>query len=192
MEKIEDIVNFAKKSYNLKTLQRFNDMPRALSESVAEHSFFVVLISRLLCNTFMQEYSLDVQKIIDMAIIHDLSEINLGDISHRVKVENPKFKVVLETLEKEQIVKLLSNKYYEKCLTEFIECSTLESIIVNLADVISVIIYTQNNVMLGNKNMIYILQGAIDRANHFLERLKSLYRFDFKREVSLENWGMFR
>jgi 5'-deoxynucleotidase YfbR-like HD superfamily hydrolase len=192
MQTIEDIINLAKKSYNLKTLQRFNDMPRALSESVAEHSFFVVLISRLLCGCFVDRYSLDVQKVTDMAIIHDLSEINLGDISHRVKVENPKFKAVLEALEKEQIVRLLSNKYYEKCLSEFIECSTYESIIVNLADVISVIIYAQNNMMLGNKNMINILQGAIDRANILLEQLESPYRFNFDQESSSKNWELFK
>ena len=177
--KMDEILDLAKKVYFLETLQRFNDIPRVKNESVAEHCYLVVLFTRMLYQVFMQKLSLNLQKMIDMAIIHDLAEVNLGDTSHRVKKLNPDLEATLNKIEVAELKNLLKDDYFVDCLREFNSQETFESKIVKLADILSVIVYAQNTLNLGNMNMLNILKGAVKRANQLLEELHETYRFDF-------------
>lgn len=73
-----DIITFAKIVGKLKTLKRAGWVKRGIKnpESVAEHSFRVVVLAMILSHG----KKLNVEKVLKMAVIHDLAEALVGDI----------------------------------------------------------------------------------------------------------------
>ncbi len=70
-------------------------------ESVAEHSFCVALLGLLLAE---QNLELDVNKVLRMALIHDLGEIYAGDFTPQDKIDkNHKFQ-----LEKQSVLQVFN------------------------------------------------------------------------------------
>ena len=70
-------INQLKQLYRQGWLQR--GIPKSLCESVAEHSFNMALLALLLMDQVSPE--LDRQKVLLMALIHDLGEIYAGDFT---------------------------------------------------------------------------------------------------------------
>ena len=76
-------------------------------ESVAEHSFCVALLGLFLTEQYPE---LDVNKVVRMALIHDLGEIYAGDFTPKDKIDkNQKFK-----LEKKSVLQVF-NKLPHGC-----------------------------------------------------------------------------
>ncbi|MCH8311162.1 MAG: Uma2 family endonuclease [Chloroflexi bacterium] len=71
--------------YRLAYLTRYSNMPRVKDESVAEHCFFVALKVIGLA----KEYDFNVGSAVTMAIIHDLPEIYLSDMTWETKTAFP-------------------------------------------------------------------------------------------------------
>ena len=70
-------------------------------ESVAEHSFCVALLGLLLADQYPE---LDVNKVVRMALIHDLGEIYAGDFTPKDKIDkNHKFE-----LEKKSVLQVFN------------------------------------------------------------------------------------
>lgn len=70
-------------------------------ESVAEHSFCMALLGLLLAEQYSE---LDINKVVKMALIHDLGEIYAGDFTPKDKIDkNHKF-----LLEKQSILQLFN------------------------------------------------------------------------------------
>jgi putative hydrolase of HD superfamily len=65
-----------------------HEIPQDRCESVAEHTFGVALISMIVADLYFPE--LDLQKVLRMALIHDLGEVYAGDIipKSRIKAEH--------------------------------------------------------------------------------------------------------
>ena len=80
-ESPDGIVDFLVSLYALKRIKRrgWEQHSIADGESVAEHSYFVALLSLLLADIF--EPALDRRKLLTMALIHDVVEIDTGDIT---------------------------------------------------------------------------------------------------------------
>jgi putative hydrolase of HD superfamily len=55
-----------------------NGLPKERCESVADHSFGVAMLAMLLVDIYFPD--LDVQKVLRMALIHDIGEVHTGDI----------------------------------------------------------------------------------------------------------------
>lgn len=66
-------------------VQRFHSAPYVVSQTVAEHSWGVAAIVMYLCPKDYKERS----KLIEAAIVHDIPEIEMGDIPAPVKWANP-------------------------------------------------------------------------------------------------------
>ena len=75
-----NFLKFFTDSGKLKTIPRGGWVLRGIKnpESVAEHTFRVALMARVLGK---QKHGLNVDKIIKMALIHDLCEVHAGDIT---------------------------------------------------------------------------------------------------------------
>lgn len=159
-EKLEEI-------YKLKNLVRYNNRARLKDETVAEHSFFVALMSLIICDTLNFDKETTYQALVK-AILHDMPEIDMNDITHDVK----------ERLNLAEIFEEYEAEYYLKNFKSFkslmnLQDGSLSSLVVLLADAESVKQFTQNEIMLGNnsKDMIKInkeCQSRIDKLERSL------------------------
>lgn len=130
--------------YKLKNITRYNNKAKLHNESVAEHSFFVSLITLHLC----EEYKLNdsqTLKCLIKAILHDMPEIDLNDITHDVKIK----------LKLHPILKVFEDEYYKKNYAKhaklFIEQDEIIDNIVELADGLSVLQFVEHELSLGNQ-----------------------------------------
>ena len=135
--------------YKLKCITRYNTKRHLKDESVAEHSFYVALISLLLC----KEYNLDKKTTMDAvikALLHDMPEIELNDITHDTK----------EKLNLAPILKKYEDEYYQKHFPEYAKLMMtnegITSTIVDIADAMSVLQYSDNEQLIGNIDEVII------------------------------------
>lgn len=151
------------KIYKLKNLNRYNNKNHIFKENVAEHSFFVSLISLELCNLF--DVSDDIRlKCLTKAILHDMPEIELNDITHDVKVRLDLYKML----------KTYEDKYYKENFPKQFELmSTSDDVvdlIVDLSDILSVKQFIDKEISVGNSSpdIINIKSDVSNRLNKLL------------------------
>lgn len=125
----------------LKRLQRTGWIESGVPdpESVADHSFRVALIALILSD----ENKLDSLKAVRMALIHDLAEAEIGDLTPTQKEVDPS---ALKRAEEEAMEKLLKKlsvsirHSYLEAWREFVESSTEEAHLVRDADKLDMIV----------------------------------------------------
>ena len=133
------ILNFFQRVMELKTVPRqgwknklgLNDV-----ESVAEHTYSTAILSMI----FSDLHGFDTEKIIKMALIHDLAESVIGDLTpnqipknKKNKLENTAMKQILKSLPKK-----ISNDYYH-IWDEYQKKSSNESIDLEYFIIVSVL-----------------------------------------------------
>lgn len=144
--------------YQLKNLVRYNTRQRLSNETVAEHSFFVALMSLMICDELKLSDELKL-RIIIKSLLHDMPEIEINDITHDVK-ERLNLRALLEKYEME---------YYENNFPKYVELmkddDTIETAVMCLADILSVRQYALHELELGNnsESMKKISRDAHDR-----------------------------
>ena len=131
--------------YQLKNIIRYNSRKRLVNESVAEHSFYVALFTLKICNDYNVDPRTEKRAIIK-ALLHDMPEIELNDITHDVK----------EKLNLRPFLKKYEDEYFD---THFSEYRSLmkkgdekTNAIVDYADTMSVYQYVLNEELLGNQS----------------------------------------
>lgn len=162
-----EIIKFINKIYALKDIIRYNNVPKIHQESVAEHLAFTTMIVAELS----KYYKFDLQKALLMAISHDYAEIYVNDIPYNIKRDNPELKLEYEKIENN----IYKNKfeYYYKYYQEYQKQETIEALIVKFADILSVLQYTHNEVLLGNEGyMREIYEDSKKRVELMKEKLK--------------------
>jgi len=163
---IKDLIKFANKVYPLQALIRYNHVQKVNNESVIEHTGFVAMLTLELGNY----YNFNMLKALKMAINHDKPEIYITDVPHSVKEMFPKLKEMIKICEYDALYKF--DKETRDTVMEFDGCLTPESKIVNLADVISCIQYSLNEMKFGHvdyMNKVYI--GSNERAIKLIKEL---------------------
>lgn len=129
--------------YKLKHIIRYNTRRHIKDESVAEHSFYVALISLMLC----KEKELDAKTTMDAvvkALLHDMPEIEINDITHDAK----------EKLKLRPYLKKYEDAYYKEHFPDYYQLMSqnkgIASTIVEIADAMSVLQYSDNEQLIGN------------------------------------------
>lgn len=160
------------KVYNLKFIQRYSITPRITNETVAEHSFFVATYAMEL----YKDYKFDLNKAVQMAIIHDFAESFIGDITLSTKTMCPDLVEAVSNAEKEVMFQNFPSFIYE-LYREYEQRTSVESLIVKLADTMQVKQYAGNEIELGNNSitMRSIFSRAIDDIDLF-ERKLAVYK----------------
>lgn len=160
------------KVYNLKFIQRYSITPRITNETVAEHSFFVTTYVMEL----YKDYKFDLNKAVQMAIIHDFAESFIGDITLSTKTMCPDLVEAVSNAEKEVMFQNFPSFIYE-LYREYEQRTSVESLIVKLADTMQVKQYTGNEIELGNNSitMRSIFSRAVDDIDLF-ERKLAVYK----------------
>jgi len=178
-----DINNLIHKIYIMRDLKRYNNAFRIKDESVAEHSYFVAM-SVLLLN---QIYNFDLNKAIQMALVHDCGEPFITDVPHDVKERFVELRNVLEDSEKIAIKEEYPREIFD-LFCEFEIGNTLEALVVELADVISCIQFSSSEVNLGNGYMKRVLVESVIRKEEL--ELKLLKHKKIKEgQTKIEEFG---
>lgn len=161
---------------NRDTLQRMSNMIRynnavhIHSENVAEHSFYVAMYTMAICD-FLHSGDVFRSVAIEKALIHDVHEIEISDIPHNVKHS-------MEGLA-EQCVRF-ENEYnathFPSLMAEYDKFSTVQKhlidLVVELADILSVRQYSQQEVEFGNvKRFGEIVENTNQRIDKCLNEL---------------------
>lgn len=153
---------------NLRNIVRFQTSPRNARETVAEHSFYVAAIVLKLHEYF----NFNLEKALSISLMHDYSEVYISDVPHSIKFAN---KDLADALEKAEY-KINNDKLSEefaKNIEEFNKLTTAEGCVVNLADVLSVLMYSRLEVKLGNKEyMREVYHKTFKRINKILDVAK--------------------
>ena len=146
---LSELENFAQTTYKLMHLLRYNIYPRIFPETVASHSYQVGILSLFLIEKYKKEYNIDELKILKLALIHDIGEVNGIDLPHPIKEKYPELNTITRESESEEIKNLLGEEYY-KLFLEYNFAATVENAIVEIADAMSCLIYAQEEIKLGN------------------------------------------
>ena len=161
------------KIMTLGEIVRYNDRKKIRKESVAEHSFYVAHNVVKICSLYNVPDEIK-HTALEMAIAHDIPEIFTGDIGYITKRDNPELAKALEITELKQLKKNMPEHYQAfKSYVEGLKNKDTASIIVKLADVISVLQYSNNEIDLGNSSseMDEINQDALERVELYLNLL---------------------
>lgn len=172
-----DIATFAKDIDVLRHLIRYQNCTRLINESVAEHSYYVAIFVLKL----REYYDFDLEKALKMALIHDIPESKISDVPHNIKMANPKLMDALEEAEANVTKEMLSNEA-ATMLDEFNTGSTAEGRVCQLADVLSVVLYADDEIKSGNKVFNYIAIKAIQRCKDVITRLDEFRNKNYTQE----------
>ena len=155
----------------MSNLVRYNNEIHNHSENVAEHSFYVAVYAMEICNIL--EVSDEIKlNCIQLALIHDIHEIELSDIPHNVKAKIPELSKICDEYEK---------KYNEEHFPN-IKNEGISKLIVLIADCLSVYQYSLNEIQVGNSGrFIKIRNSSHDRI------IKCLNKLDEESRTKLEN-----
>ena len=142
---------------DLSDLGRWQGKTVIKSESVAEHSFDVILFTRLLFAELFHDTSFEknnFNQVITYAIFHDVDELITGDIRHDVKYgDNGKeLRELLDTFIKNKIVLSFSDKSQSSniVLAYMLHADDICKSIVKVADWMSMSKYCFKETELGN------------------------------------------
>ena len=126
---------------------RYNNRVRIKDEDLAQHSYFVAYnIIRI-----GYDYSIDkniVQEAVCRAIIHDLDEQYCSDIPHDCKQAYPELRELVRNIGIEYIKSEAPEAY--DYFMDYSNKKDLANILVDLGDAISVLQYTNREILLGN------------------------------------------
>ena len=150
-------VNFLFEAATLKRLQRtgWQILGGANKESIAEHSFMVCVISFVLA----QNLKVNLEKILTMALFHDLSETRIGDI---YKLADLYVKTDEKKARRDVFSNLSNDKNALNILDEYDKKETLESKLVHDADTLALILELKQMIENGNLNACDWLQANIN------------------------------
>lgn len=162
-----DIATFSRDIDVLRSLIRYQNCNRLVNESVAEHSFYVASFVMKL----REYYDFNLERALKMALIHDIPESRISDVPHNIKMANPKLSAALEEAEN----KVLNDMFYPEGVTlvaDFNRTVSPEGKVCALADVLSVVLYANDEIKCGNKVFNYIAIKAIARCKEIVKSLE--------------------
>lgn len=164
-------MNLLEDVYRLKHIKRYSSVPCILKESVAEHGFFVAIITM----TLHSVYDFDLSAAIQIAVCHDLTEIELNDCPHVIKVKYPQIADAYEVCEADVLAKFPEN--IQDPIKEYIKQKSVAAKVVSLADVIQCVQYAEGEIKLGNTGyMAEVLSASKARIVKLRKELKGYER----------------
>ena len=163
-----DIATFSKDVDVLRSLIRYQNCNRLVNESVAEHSFYVAVFVLKL----REYYDFNLEVALKTALIHDIPEARISDIPHNIKLAYPEVAAALVKAEEKVTVDMLSEEA-NVLLKSFNHGDTVEGKICQLADVLSVVLYANDEIKCGNRIFNYIAIKAIARCKEIVASLEA-------------------
>lgn len=140
-------------------IRRYHTTPLLAQESVAEHTHFVSMITRVICYALEEAgRPVDVLRAVDLAMIHDYEEVVSGDIISTFKHSDSEFSSLLQRLTDKAIDQVFEPlpaglaAYYTEIWRNHANGS-IEGQIVSVADKLAGLAFAQEQLRLGNQFM---------------------------------------
>ncbi len=160
MEKMEKIIELLENIERLKNTPRlgFTYFGIKHPESVAEHSFMVVIISLILAHLRKKDgEDINIEKVLTMAALHELGEVLIGDLHRmtRLYIGND----IVEKAEVKAARDLLSllpeevNRELTETYLDFVKKKSTEAEIVLSADKLELLLYVYLLEKWGHRNL---------------------------------------
>lgn len=171
-------------SSRLQNIVRYSNSHKIQDESVAEHSFstalYCLVIGQELRNGGLE---IDVELAVKRALIHDIEESHSGDFIRTFKHSDPELAKAIEkaakSFAKKLFTEMASGPVAQNLLGmwENAKDRSLEGMLVEFADFLSVVSYVLREVSMGNRNLLMENAETLGTyANKFNDA-----RFDFVR-----------
>jgi len=155
---MEDIARFIL-NRSAAHIKRYHTTPMFAQESVAEHSHFVAMITRIMCYALEQAgFEVDTLRAVDLAMIHDYEEAISGDIISTFKHSEPELVDLLERLTDRAIDQVFETlpedlgQYYIG-LWRGHNAGSVEGEIVSVADKLAGLAFSHEQIRMGNQFM---------------------------------------
>ena len=145
------------KLYRLRNYIRYNNRNRITNEDVLQHTAVVSLYALL----FSEKFKCDREKLLKIALVHDLGELFTGEIPRNVKISSTKIADLFAQLEITSLNQFIPT--YGNYVKEYEKQSTIEAKIVKLADIASAIVYCNHEAKLGNCLMKELFKKTVKR-----------------------------
>ena len=155
----------------MSNMQRYNNVVHAHEENVAEHSFYVATYTMAICHELHVIQSI-ANVAIKMALCHDIHETIISDIPHNIKARIPALGNICEQEESIYNTEHLEYVFSKNGLQ--VDENKVAHLIVDLADIMSVLQYAQHEVALGNKVFVEIEKGAHERIDDVCYKLDKM------------------
>lgn len=164
-------MNFYEDIYVLSHIKRYSTIFRIRDESVAEHSFNVAAI----CMKLWDDYDFDLGNALQMAIAHDMPEIELNDVPRVIKKKYPAISKVFKECE-EEVLQELPRAARIACQW-FNDNDSWEAQVVHLADAIQCKQYAEVEIKLGNTGYFdRVIRASIERIAIMSQDLEEIKR----------------
>jgi 5'-deoxynucleotidase YfbR-like HD superfamily hydrolase len=158
--------------YILNSIQRYNTQHRIHNESVAAHSYFVTYFVNRICTEFELNDKIRLMAL-EAALMHDVPEVVTNDITHDAKELIDGISKAIKPYE-ELIVKEQSMRAYCVLFAPMNIEEQIAQAVVNHADIISVHMFCDNEVRMGNMFFQILLEGSMERLGKSLNALQAL------------------
>lgn len=147
---------------------RFSATPQHFPETVAEHSFYTAYIASLLCDVLGEAgVSIDREKAVSMALVHDMEEMFSGDILSPFKHYSAEVRESIQKVNREvvpQVFEGLPKDMQERYIALWNEEAAAESQeaqVVKTADRLSLLSKCAEEVKVGNEFFEKIYQDQL-------------------------------
>lgn len=146
---------------NLMEIYRYQGRMLHCRRSVAEHSWFVSKVAHGLATWEKYKFGMDVdiEKVLFLAINHDIVESYTGDILSTTKSKSKTFRKGLQMVEQsifeDEILETLPNSWgrdYMAVYEEMSNLNTIESQLVKAGDLLDRVFECMDEIVRGNKN----------------------------------------
>lgn len=172
-QKIDPFVEIIRKVRGLRGLSRWQLIPTAISQNLAEHTCNVVLISMILCDILRaMGFLVSVENVLRKAAIHDLEEVAIGfDVPTPVKYSDKNIETFIKETSNlffKEMIKKIPKNIQKKYLDMKREEESLEEGIVQIADKLDALLFALEQVKLGNN----YFKTVVDEKIAFLKNVK--------------------
>jgi putative hydrolase of HD superfamily len=165
----------------LRSIQRCNNFLKLSPEDVAQHSFYTAILTMIISDELAKDMpGFDKGLALKKALLHDVAEAITGDIPHNVKEYGDKLGLnisrLLDVIAEEYFkdIGVSPNfKGYSDLASSFKEGS--EGLVVGLADILELTIYTYEEVSMGNTHMKGLMEKCIELTEAQPIYLRSLF-----------------
>ena len=139
---------------NLRFINRFSIYHVNRPETVAEHSYYVAYYAWKIAKDFEKAgVEIDIKKLLEKALVHDLEETKTGDIITHAKT--PIIKQELKKISKEILPADIYNIWKDA------RDESIEGRIIEFVDNYEVLVYLLEEIKGGNKHMVSIFETQI-------------------------------